>query len=173
MAVFEIDVFKIIGTETWANVYHVDVADISTARTRANSILNLERPVHHISVTFVGTRTRSVGVGAVGVIDLSGLAGTRTISGNLLPLFNCERVDFENGTRRPGRKYLRGGMGGSEVNSTFGLSAGMITALNTYADGILLITGICNPQGRPLTARAVLTPVAMHQLRRGNRAPLP
>ena len=169
MAVFQIDVEKIIGTETWTNVYHVNVADMATARARATSIKDLERPVHGTNVTFVATRTRQVGVGNVGVIDLVAQAGTRTIAGNTMPLFNCARVDFANGTRRPARKYLRGGFGGTDLQGSFQHSSGYITALNTYADGILALAGICDPQARALTARSVIAIIAMHQLRRGNR----
>jgi hypothetical protein len=173
MTVFEVSVFKILGTEIWANVYHFDVADISTARTRANSVVNLERPVHSTAVTIQGTRTRQTGVGHVGVIDLSGLLGTTAPTGVPLPLFNCARVDFENGTRRPGRKYLRTGFGGGDLLAPFSWAAAVITKLNTYADGLLALAGICDPQGRPLVARSVISPVAMHQLKRGNRSPIP
>lgn len=170
MPVYQIDVEKIIGIETWTNVYHVSVADIATARARATSIKDLERPVHGTNVTFVATRTRQQGVGQVGIIDLVAQLGTRTIAGNTMPLFNCARVDFANGTRRPARKYLRGGFGGTDLQGSFAHSSGFLTALGVYADGILALGGICDPQGRALTARSVITAIAMHQLRRGNRA---
>jgi hypothetical protein len=174
MTVFQIDVYKIVGTEVWSNVYHVDVADISTARARAASILAAERAIHSTSVTFQGTRTRQAGVGHVGVIDLSGVAGQRAITGNKLPLFNCQRVDFENGSKRPGRKYLRGDWGSSDLGAaTYAWGATAVTNLGTYADAILAVVGICDPQGRPFTARSVIAAVAMHQLKRGNRSPIP
>lgn len=173
MPTFEVASFKIIGTETWANVYHFSVADISTARARAASVQTLERPVHSTAVIFSGTRTRQVGVGNVGVIDLNGLAGTSAPTGVPLPLFNCLRIDFENGTRRPGRKYLRTGFGGGDLLAPFSWAAAVITKANTFADGILALAGICDPQGRALVARVVINPVAMHQLKRGNRTPIP
>lgn len=172
--IFQVDVYKIVGTEVWSNVYHVDVADISTARTRAAAILAAERAVHSTSVTFQGTRTRQAGVGHVGVIDLAGTLGTRTISGSKLPLFNCQRVDFENGSKRPGRKYLRGDWGGGDLGATnYSWTSTGVTNLGTYADAILAVAGICDPQGRPFTARSVIALVAMHQLKRGNRSPIP
>lgn len=169
MALFQIDVEKLIGTETWTNVYHCDVADTAAAIVVAGQIKDLERPVHAVAVTFVGARVRLAGPGHVGTIVLYNQAGTKVITGQLLPLFNCARIDFGNLTKRPARKYLRGGVESSGLPAGFVHQAAFLTALTTYADGILAIASIRDSANRPLTSRAVISFIGMHQLRRGNR----
>lgn len=169
MALYQIDIEKINGTETWTNVYHADVADTAAALVVAGQIKDLERPVHAAAVTFVGARVRLAGPGHAGTIGLYNQAGTRSVTGQLMPLFNCARVDFGNLTKRPARKYLRGNFGGSELQAGFVLPAALLTLLATYADGILAITSIRDAANRQLVSKAVISAVAMHQLRRGNR----
>lgn len=171
MTRFQIDIEKIVGGETWTNVYHCEAASIASAITLAGQIKDAERPVHQTAVTFVGSRVREVGSGHVGVITLFAQAGTRGPgSGQLLPLFNVSRVDFGNGTNRPARKYLRGVLLNTDVVAGFQTLAAVVTLLNTYADTLLALSGLVDPQGRTLSGRTTFTTIAMHQLRRGNRA---
>lgn len=169
MALWQVDIEKIVGTESWTNVYHCDVADTAAAIVVAGQLKDLERPIHGAAVTFVGARVRLAGPGHVGTVVLYNQLGTRTITGNLMPLFCGIRVDFGNLTKRPARKYLRGGFGGSEIQANFLCPAAFVTLTTTYADGVLAIASIRDSANRQLVSRAVLTPVQMHQLRRGNR----
>jgi hypothetical protein len=171
MTRYQIDIEKIVGSETWTNVYHCEVASIGAAQTLAGQIKDAERVITCDQVTFVGARVRQAGAGHVGVISLYGQLGSRATSGAaMLPLFNCVRIDFVNGTNRPARKYLRGCLILTDIAPGFIYSNTVKTAVTTYADTLLALSGLVDPQGRTLTARSVVQVIAMHQLRRGNRA---
>lgn len=169
MSLFQIDVEKVVGTETWTNVYHCEAADNAAANTVLNSIVSAERPVHATTATFTVGRLRLAGTGHAGQVVVLNVLGTRTISGSPLPLFNCAQVDFANGTSRPARKYLRGPWGTSDVAAGFLWSSGTLTALATYVTAIVAIAALRDPKGRTLSAGAAKALIGMHQLRRGNR----
>lgn len=169
MAVYQIDVEKVNGSEFWSNTYHVDVADLATAQARRSSIVLAERNFLSSAATIIRSRVRLAGPGHVGVVNAESGVGAMTLSSAKLPLFNVVRVDFANGTSRPARKYLRIVAGANEVGSDFTWSAGVVSTGTTYASAILAVVGICDPQGRPLTTGGVQSRIAMHQLRRGNR----
>jgi hypothetical protein len=169
MTRFQVDVEKFTGTEYWTNVYHVEAATAAAAKTAGDAIVAAERPIHYTWVGFSTMRIRPVGVGQTGVNYALNTVGTRGSTSVALPLFNCLRVDFANGTARPCRKYLRGCINIGELNGSFGLGSGTLTPATTYANAIVAVSGICDPQGRTLSGGAPYTLVAMHQLRRGNR----
>jgi hypothetical protein len=169
LAVYQIDVEKVLGTEFWSNTYHVDVADLATAQARRSSIVLAERNFLNTPITIIRSRVRLAGPGHVGTVNGENGVGVKAWGGAKLPLFNCMRVDFVNGTARPARKYLRCGFAVSNVGSDFTFDSGTVADGNTYAAAILAIVGICDPQGRPLTGGNAQARVAMHQLRRGNK----
>jgi hypothetical protein len=169
VALYQVDVEKVIGSETWTNVYHVEASDVSAAQTAGNLIVAAERKVHFSSVIFTAMRVRLAGLHHAGTVFTLNLAGTRTSAGLLMPLFNVARLDFANGTARPARKYLRGGLGVSDVGAGYIITGAGLTAFGVYASDILAIAAMRDPQGRSFTG-VVLSPlVGMHQLRRGNR----
>lgn len=169
MALYQIDVEKVLGTETWTNVYHAEAADNAAANTVLNSIVAAERPVHLSTVTFSVGRIRLAGVGHAGQVVVLNVLGTRAVSGIAYPLFNVALIDFANGTSRPARKYLRGPFQGTDLVAGFNFASGTLTVLTTYVTAILAIAAMRDPKGRTLSAGAPHTLVAMHQLRRGNR----
>lgn len=169
MALYQIDIEKLLGTESWTNVYHVDAANDAAANTALNSIVAAERPAHGTTCTFTVGRLRLAGTGHSGQVVTLNVLGTKTVSGVALPLFNCALVDFANGTSRPCRKYLRGPWGTGEMLTGFVWSSGTLTILANYVTAILAIAAMRDPKGRTLSAGAPKTPIGMHQLRRGNR----
>jgi hypothetical protein len=169
MALYQIDIEKAIGTETWTNVYHVDAADNAAANTALNSIVAAERPVHSAAVNFVLARGRLAGAGHVGFVVTLNVLGTRTASGAKLPLFNVAMVDFANGQARPARKYLRGAWTVNDLTLDYSFASAVQTILANYVTAITAIAAMRDPRNRTLTGGAARTLVAMHQLRRGNR----
>jgi hypothetical protein len=169
LALYQIDIEKAIGTETWTNVYHVEAADNAAANTALNSIVAAERPLHAAAVNFVLARGRLSGAGHVGFIVTLNVLGTRAPTGAKLPLFNVAMIDFANGQARPARKYMRCGFTIADIGADFSWASGFQTAMATYVTAILAIAAMRDPKGRTLSAGAGRIAIAMHQLRRGNR----
>jgi hypothetical protein len=97
-------------------------------------------------------------------------AGTRTVGADhRYPLFNTVRVDFDvSGGGRPSRKYLRGALLEGDVNFTT-LTSAIITPANTFADAIVAIGTIVDPQGNAFLDGVVWPAPQMRQLRRGSK----
>lgn len=157
----------------FTNVYHVDAASIAAAQAIADAIVLIEKAIFanvHLFVKYRVQETNPVAHSGY-LTPLSGV-GSRTISGDYLPLFNCVRVDLFPATGRPSRKYLRLFVQESE-QANGQLTSGFVTSVNTaYTNPLLATTGLCDPQGQPFI-RAVTNPlVAMRQLRRGSRRQL-
>jgi hypothetical protein len=169
LALYQIDIEKAIGTETWTNVYHVDAADNAAANTALNAIVAAERPLHATTVTFVLGRGRLAVPGSTGFVVTLNVLGTRTAAGSKLPLFNCAMIDFANGQARPARKYIRGGFVGTDIGSDYTWSSAVQTLMANYVTAIIAIAAMRDPKGRTLSAGAGRSLVGMHQLRRGNR----
>lgn len=96
--------------------------------------------------------------------------GTRTVgSDHMYPLFNTVRIDFDvSGGGRPSRKYLRGALLEGDVNFVT-LASSIITPANTFADAIVAIGTICDPQGNAFVDGVVWPAPQMRQLRRGSK----
>jgi hypothetical protein len=169
MALYQVDIEKALGTESWTNVYHVDAASAGAAAAQAALIIAAEIPVHCTIVNFVAHRVRLAGSGHVGSVTTVNTPGTRTIPTNMLPMFNVVRADFANGAARPARKYLRGGLLTGDVDPGFLLKAATITLFQTYCNSLMSLGTLRDPQGRTLSSGAPRAVIAMHQLRRGNR----
>ena len=169
MALYQIDVEKQIGTETWTNVYYADAADNAAAAAIANQIIAAERPIHFTSVNFTLFRVRLAGTNHVGARTSVGLLGTRSSATALLPLFNCCRVDIPNGQARPVRKYLRGTLNSGDVAANYQILSTTVTLLTNYCTALAAISGLRDPQNRTLFTGVPSLFIAMHQLRRGNR----
>src|SRR5687768_17061270 len=97
------------------------------------------------------------------------VTGTRAVgSDHMYPLFNTVRIDFDvAGGGRPSRKFLRAALLEGDVNFVT-LQAGIITAANTFADAIVAIGTIVDPQGNDFIDGVVWPAPQMRQLRRGS-----
>lgn len=102
-------------------------------------------------------------------VSFNTVGGLTTGGVNTLALFNVARVDFDvAGGGRPSRKYLRGYL--TEADANFlGIETANVTQLNTFADAIVAIGTICDPQGALFVDGVVWPFVQMRQLRRGSK----
>lgn len=170
---FQVDIEKVFGTEYWTNVYTVQAPAITEASGIANQIVQIERAVLVNGVTITKVRTSLAGeenpdqfivtpVNQNGTYEETGV-------GQLLPLFNCARVDFSAGMGRPARKYLRGLLKEGNVDGST-LTSGLVTHINTnYVAPLIALGTVAKQGGGFYTAGAVFVPIAMRQLRRGSR----
>lgn len=167
MPVFSIDIEKILGTESWTNRYFVNAPSLQDARSLAANFWTAEQEFHVTSVRFDRVRVATTTPNDdTFVIDPIGLTGLRPPVGNIVPLFNCVRVDFPKGVGRPYRKYYRGVLDEATMVFTT-ISApllGDIEASLANIDGDnATLTGDILRAGIPVDQ------VAMRQLRRGSR----
>jgi hypothetical protein len=78
-------------------------------------------------------------------------------------------VDFDvSGGGRPSRKYLRGALLEGDVNFMT-LTSAITTPANTFADAIVAIGTIVDPQGNGFLDGVVWPAPQMRQLRRGSK----
>ncbi len=171
MALYSVDIEKVLLGEFWSNRYIVEAETLIDAHASALDIVALERAVHKTVVTFTKYRTSTTAEGDdlyfITALNSTGLDGS---GGDWLPLFLVARVDFSTaGGGRPSRKYLRLPLGENEVTNNSiipavvaninGSYATPMAALGSYVDvdGQAFIAGSCNPF------------VGMRQLRRGSK----
>lgn len=175
MAVFQIDIEKTMVLSTgityyWTNVYHVVAADQAAAVSIANSVVVIEKSVHSTAQTFTKCRVRqNLPLAMSGSIIVLTGTGARANPADVMPPFNCVRVDFGKAIGRPCRKYLRINVGETEQANGL-LAPGTITAINSgYRDPLVALGTICDPDGDLIINGVVLQPVQMRQLRRGSK----
>jgi len=171
MAVFKVDIEKVLGGEYWTNVYYVDVADLASAEAPALEIVACERAVTGDEVTFTKMRISDT-IPDTDIYHTILLAepGLRAVdTANLLALFNVVRVDFSANVGRPSRKYLRGIL--TEGDVAFNdIAPAFVTFMDdNYSAPMLLIDELCDVDGDTFEASLTYPYVAMRQLRRGNK----
>jgi hypothetical protein len=113
MAIFIMQAFKehpFKPGRSMSNSYHVNCADMTVALTGVSSLVAYERLIHdgNFLVTYVRVSTAVEGDDVFSTVPVN-LAGTRSASGDTMPLFNTIRLDvptFEGG--RPSRWHYRG-----------------------------------------------------------------
>lgn len=173
MPLFDVDIEKRLNSEFWTNRYIVNADSLGTAIGIAQIIVSAEQEFHGTPVTFTRYRVASTVVGdGVYTVQPIGQQGARALPGQLLPLFNTLRMDFNAVSGRPSRKYYRGVLTEDDINGdtvntgNFVGGAGSITALFTTVEEP---QGIVDPQGERLVATVVWPFVQMRQLRRSKR----
>lgn len=172
MPIFRVTVEKFAPelAEYWTNRYLVTAANIAAAQAFIDPIVAAERTcllnTFYVSKARVDDMVPNSDNYDTTSINLVGQRGGTT---GAVPLFVVARVDFDvSGGGRPSRKYLRGVLDKSDV-SLLQLNPGVITALNTYADAIVAVGGVCDPQGQTFIDGVPWPAAAMRQLRRGSK----
>jgi len=163
-----IEKFNSTQGEYWVNVYWT-AGTIGDAGPVAAALIAAERALYYPSVTITKARIDD-GVPNTDLFStvVVNQAGTRGAAADPLPLFAVGRVDFTiNGQGRPGRKYLRGFLQESDT-SNFVLTAGAITALQTYADAVVA-AGVTDADGQAIVDGSPMPAIGMRQLRRGSK----
>lgn len=166
-----VDSEKVYQGEYWTNRYIVQAPDLAAAHAIAMGIVATERSAHQVQVLFTKVRT-SDGQPNTDVYQVTNINefGQRAATGDLLPLFNVVRVDFNvSGGGRPSRKYLRGILTESDISFNT-IITGTVTSLETlYATPLAALTGFVDVDGQEIVSGQVYPNVAMRQLRRGSK----
>lgn len=164
---------KLYQGEYWTNVYYADATSVS-ATTTALAIVAAERAILGSGILVTKYRiddnTENTDEYVTGVVNQF---GQRDFSASqLIPLFNVVRVDFEAGSGRPSRKYIRGALVESYINFNTIESAQVSYIQTNYADVLAALAGYVDIDGQALVAGVVHPFVGMRQLRRGSKKPV-
>lgn len=175
MPVYQLDLQTKVGNEYVSNVYHVVATSLATANDQGIALANIHAATIPAfwSIDYLRTSTPTPGDEEFIATPLN-IPGTRSVSGQQLPLFNRFRVRFQCASGRPGVKFLVG-VAEVDVNGTdFETSA--ITFIETaylqpiYDDTDLVL---CRPDGTLFGAGALQRAVGMRQLRRASKRKTP
>lgn len=171
MALWQVDVEKVLGGEYWTNRYIVADTGPADPVTLAGFLIAGERSFHQSSVLFtkarVATYPESDGEYTIIPINLSGLL---TTPNQRMPLFNVFRVDLRLATGRPSRKYYRCPVMEDDQIDGNVLSAKIASLNGLVNDMILDCAGsLVDPQGQVITSASCAAVVGMRQLRRGSK----
>ncbi len=169
MALYSIDIQKVLGAEYWTNRYIVEAADVAAAAVIGESIVTVERSVHSELVTFDKLRASSVIKGDTNyvIVPLSGV-GVLGETQAPAPLFNVARVDFGTNQGRPSRKYIRPGVSATYFSGS-NWNTALYNALVAYGQAIALLVGIRDVDGQPFLNSTAIRAIGMRQLRRGTK----
>lgn len=157
--------------EYWVNVYHVEATDLAAAAALGASIRDAERPLYTSGITITKAHVDD-GIAHTDVFQnvVYNMNGSRTGTTTAnFPLWVTARVDFNVvGGGRPSRKFLRGVL--LEADADFmTVGTAMQTLLATYANAIVAIGAVVDPQGQLFSSGAPFAAPAMRQLRRGSK----
>lgn len=173
MPLFVVDIQKRYVTEYWTNRYCVSAADLGAAETIATAIVACERAIHLSTVEFDKARVSDFNpaTDTYSILTLGGVGGVAISSNQMMPLFNCVRVDFNvSGGGRPSRKYLRGCLHHADMAAAFEVTQARRDAvLLNYGTPMASQTGYVDVDGQEIIQAVVHRDVAMRQLRRGTR----
>lgn len=171
MAVWKVDIEKLMEGEYWTNVYYVEADTLEDASLIGNEIVGIEESITLDLVTFTKFRTSDLTPNTdVYITTIVNETGDVASGGqDPLPLFNVVRFDLSVPVGRPGRKYMRGVLADSTQNFN-SLTPAMITVLNdNYAVPLAGLVGVVNKDGQALSTVTTFPFVGMRQLRRGSK----
>lgn len=157
----------------WSNVYRFGAATLAEAVTDMVPILEgLELPILHPDVTLSAVRIATVTPhdDVFEIVPL-GLAGTSADSGDLLPFFNCARVDISViGGGRPSRKYWKGVLTES-ITAGMNLASGVQGLITSQFNAAIAAANdaghaFSDPQGQDWDTAVCLQAIQMRQMHR-------
>lgn len=165
----------------WSNVYRFGAATLAEAQADMVDVLeDLEIPLLHSTVTLDAIRISSAAPGddIFAIIPL-GVAGTSSDGGDLLPFWNCARVDMSViGGGRPSRKWWKGFLTESLVTA-MQITSGAVGVLNTAFNAAIFTANdlghaFHDPDGQDWDVAVTQATVAMRQMhRKRRRSPAP
>jgi hypothetical protein len=176
MPPFRITVEKYDGrsAEFWTNVYWGAGSTVLDFTADIATIVNAEKALYDGNTTITKVRVDDAVQGTDNyrtyVYNVVGTYAPGAGNEFVAP-FVVGRVDFETGTGRPSRKYLRHCLYEADI-AGMNLSAGAITRLNAYATSIVGTAAIVDVDGQDFVSGAAFPKVAMRQLRRGSKKKL-
>jgi hypothetical protein len=109
MALWNVDIEKLLEGEYWTNRYIVSALTLADAASIADDIVEAEKNIHRTVVLFTKVRTsdQTPNTDVYRVRSINEFGELAIVAGERLPLWNVLRVDFSTGSGRPSRKYLR------------------------------------------------------------------
>lgn len=177
MPIFEVVVVKGIGNEYWTNVYHLNLADIATAKTSADLIVPIEKAVHYGSVVWQYYRLTQAGTRYTNFAHIA-LTGTGVLNPGEdalpLPLWNTIKCEFQpNNFGRPDYKQLRCPLYSDELETIDTITSTKAAyILANYVDDLLEVPGICDNAGNSWVTGRVDLRVHDRQLTKRRRRPV-
>jgi len=169
-----VDIEKEYLGEYWTNRYVVLAPTRAQAAIYAGEIAEMERTWHKTVVLFTKFRVSDDNP-ATDNYQVSNLNvyGTAPVNGDLLPLFNVMRVDFNvSGGGRPSRKYYRLPMGEfDQANGT--ITSGALSVWNAAVANLATGGYYRDVDGQVIIDASVYPKVGMRQLRRGSKRKAP
>lgn len=170
MPVFAVDIEKLLGDERWTNRYLLESETLAAANQVGLTIVEREKDIHYNTVQIVALRTRDTDPStSVFITTPLQQVGSRGLNNSqVLPLFNCARVDFPAGQGRPSRKYYRGCLTELDINGGNIDFSSVGTVFDTML-GFMAVLPLVDPQGAPLQEGVLMPRVQMRQLRRGSK----
>lgn len=149
----------------WRNIYTVEADSYDSALAVGDVIAGYEMQFHtsEVGVERVIAHLVTEPARRVGKLLLVSRTGSITPAGDLLPLWNCVRVDFSDvGVGRPERKYYRLPLMTSFVNGLV-LDSVAFTNVQGAVDNILGLTNYVGPSGEQHDSAVVHSLIQMRQ----------
>lgn len=175
MPIYQVDIQTKAGGIFVSNVYHVAAADLPAARTAGLYIAHTQATLVPTfwSIDHMRISTPAPNDGLFISIPLA-IPGTRSGAGVQLPPFCRYRVDFEQGFKRPCRKFIIGVLEGDTEGDDLTQSAIDFVQTNyvnpLFTNSAVVLTG---PDGTIITAGQPAKAVGMRQLRRASKRKSP
>lgn len=171
---WELVINKRIGTEEWANVYHLADGGEGGLNAAILAVIDLERSIHGTVVEFTTYVIRPFPGPGEGTSVPIGQFGIAAIV-DYLPLFNVARVDFPAPFGRPSRKYYR--LPIAEATVSNGVWSGTFYAdfTSQLATKFAAIPAgaLVDVDGQVLSTPRLAVQVGMRQVRRGSKRKAP
>jgi hypothetical protein len=160
----------------WSNVYGFVAATLAAATADMVDILtNLEKPLLHPSVVLASIRISSaIPFDDSFTITPIGENGTSADAADLLPFFNCVRVDIGViGGGRPSRKYWKGLLTETLVTG-MQVTPGALAAIETGFNGAIAaaeaaVMAFSDNDGQDWDTAVAVADVQMRQMHRKRR----
>lgn len=171
MALWAVDIEKVLQNEYWTNRYIVEATELGDAVGIADDIVQIERAVHNTNVLFTKARVADrVPLTDVYASVPYNVFGLQTLNGHFLPLFNVARVDFNvQGGGRPSRKYLRLPIQEEWQQDGVFIGAFQTLVANSYVAPMVALVGYVDTDGQEIIDGSLYPSVGMRQLRRGSK----
>ena len=169
MPQFQVDIQKVVGTEYFTNVYHLEAASLTDAQTMGFAIVDAEKLIHHENVLFDRMRVSAMPVSG-GVFIATGLTGPGLAPGPAdVPLFVVARMEFTTGFGRPGIKMYRGVLTEGDLVGLDALSTAFITFMSGWVGDLIdAVPTLQKVNGEIFVGGSVSPTPGMRQLRRGS-----
>ena len=173
MPVFQVDIQQTFAAIYTSNVYHIEASDIAQAATRGLAVAQVHRALLPTVFTIDAIRVSSLpaddGIFSSTPVNMPGLRSTGT---QVLPQWNRFMINFNVGYTFLNRKFFLGVLEGDQVDGVV-VDATRTFIQDNYIAPLISLGYVCSKDGTLYIFGAVSPYVAMRQLRRRKRRPVP